>query len=917
MVQDDLVASNAKEGAPVSLISRLTLWQKIAVIAAALLVPTLVSQAVLMRSSAAQVAAAEAQTEGLEYVTRAAEIGAYIVAHEIAVVGALRDMPSLARRLPEFGAEVDENLAALERAFATADPAIVAAARPHLAALREQWRTLRDDAARLEPRVRQQAYDRFGRAVVALRNELVDGAGLDRVASDVTTALVQLAVAQLPDLFRAAAGTQDAMSMMRAAGVGDLAARGELLVSERRMASAVEALESKVRRVESREPAYGGRFQPRQEALARSLEDVRRSRDALVQAGTIDGTRESAVLGTLLALFESGVELQRAATGTAAERLRDVEAGLQRTNAVLLGAIALCLLLAAALTVLISRRTSGQMAHANATLQAIAAGRLDSEIRVEGSDEINAMLRELAGMQRQLAERLQAERAVAAENARVRQGLDSSASAVMLAGPDGRIVFANRSALRLFGALEADLRRDLPRLEAARLVGAGLDVFDDATPDRGGLLAGLAAPRTSRLEAGGHTLSVLAYPVADEQGQRLGYGVEWTDLTQEAAIEREVEAVIGAAGRGRLDGRVREDDKDGFFLVISRHLNALLEASEGVAKDLQRVLGALAAGRLDEKVTARYEGTYGQLAADANQTVDKLLEIVGQIQLTSDSVSSAALQLSRGNEDLSQRTTEQAASLEETAASIEQFTSAVRQNATNAAQANQVAGKTRTVAEQGGDVVARAVAAMGEINASSRRIADIIAVIDDIAFQTNLLALNAAVEAARAGEQGKGFAVVASEVRSLASRSAESAREIKALIQDSVAKVEGGARLVDESGRALGEIVASVKKMSDLIAEISAASREQAQGVEEVNRAVSQMDQVTTQNASLVEEASAATQALAEQAGSLARLVGFFDAGRPGGARGQPGTASRHDAPPRHGAPSPAPAATPAFARSA
>jgi methyl-accepting chemotaxis protein len=525
------------------------------------------------------------------------------------------------------------------------------------------------------------------------------------------------------------------------------------------------------------------------------------------------------------------------------------------------------------------------MAHANGTLQAIAAGRLDSRIEVDGTDEINVMLRELAGMQRQLAERLEAERAVAAENARVRQGLDSSASAVMLAGPDGRIVFANRSATRLFAALEADLRRDLPRLDAARLVGSGLDVFDTGRPGEGGLVAGLAAPRTTRLEVGGHTLSVLAYPVCDARGERLGYGVEWTDLTQEAAIEREVEAVISAAGRGRLDGRVRDDDKTGFFLVVSRHLNALLEASENVARDLQRVLGALAAGRLTEKVTARYEGTYGQLAADANQTVDKLIGIVGQIQLTADEVNSGALQLSRGNEDLSQRTTEQAASLEETAASIEQFTSAVRQNATNAAQANQVALATRTVAEQGGEIASRAVSAMGEINASSRRIADIIAVIDDIAFQTNLLALNAAVEAARAGEQGKGFAVVAAEVRSLASRSADSAREIKALIQDSVAKVGDGTRLVDETGRSLGEIVASVKKMTDLIAEISAASREQAQGVEEVNRAVSQMDQVTTQNASLVEEATSATQSLAEQARSLAQLMAFFDLGRPGGTR--------------------------------
>jgi methyl-accepting chemotaxis protein len=374
-------------------------------------------------------------------------------------------------------------------------------------------------------------------------------------------------------------------------------------------------------------------------------------------------------------------------------------------------------------------------------------------------------------------------------------------------------------------------------------------------------------------------MSMMAYPVSDEAGQRLGYGLEWTDFTQEAAVEREVEQVIAAASAGQLGNRVRLEDKAGFALAVSRNLNSLLEATEHVVGDLQRVLAALASGRLTETVTARYHGSYGALAGDANKTVEKLVEVVQQIQLSADLVNSGAMQISRGNEDLSQRTTEQAASLEETAASIEEFTSTVKQNADNAAQANQVAAATRSLAEKGGEVVGRAVGAMSEINQSSRRIADIIGVIDGIAFQTNLLALNAAVEAARAGEQGRGFAVVASEVRSLAGRSADAAREIKKLIQDSVAKADNGSQLVDESGRTLGEIVASVKRMSDLIAEISAASREQATGVEEVNRAVMQMDQVTTQNATLVDEASSSAHALSGQATTLSELVAFFELG--------------------------------------
>ncbi|MEO6185110.1 MAG: methyl-accepting chemotaxis protein, partial [Steroidobacteraceae bacterium] len=232
-------------------------------------------------------------------------------------------------------------------------------------------------------------------------------------------------------------------------------------------------------------------------------------------------------------------------------------------------------------------------------------------------------------------------------------------------------------------------------------------------------------------------------------------------------------------------------------------------------------------------------------------------------------ISKGADEISQGNTNLSQRTEEQASSLEETASSMEEMTSTVKQNADNAGQANQLAVAARDQAERGGVVVAKAVRAMAEINESSKKIADIISVIDEIAFQTNLLALNAAVEAARAGEQGRGFAVVATEVRNLSGRSATAAKEIKALIQDSVRKVDEGSDLVTQSGNTLEQIVASVKKVTDIVAEIAAASREQSAGIEQVNKAVTQLDELTQQNAALVEQASAASQSMAEQARGL------------------------------------------------
>ncbi|MDO9422408.1 MAG: methyl-accepting chemotaxis protein [Herminiimonas sp.] len=318
------------------------------------------------------------------------------------------------------------------------------------------------------------------------------------------------------------------------------------------------------------------------------------------------------------------------------------------------------------------------------------------------------------------------------------------------------------------------------------------------------------------------------------------------------------------------------------FLGVVAILLAVLAAwwlTKGITTPLNNAVGIarkVASGDLNNDIDASGKDETGQLFGALKDMNDSLVRIVSEVRFGTDTIATASSQIASGNMDLSSRTETQASSLEETASSMEELTSTVKQNADNARQANQMAASASEVAGRGGEVVAKVVETMSSINDSSKKIVDIIGVIDGIAFQTNILALNAAVEAARAGEQGRGFAVVATEVRNLAQRSAAAAKEIKTLIGDSVDKVDNGAKLVDQAGATMSEIVESVRRVTDIMSEITAASAEQTEGIEQVNQAIGQMDQVTQQNAALVEEAAAAAASLQEQADNLAHVVSVF-----------------------------------------
>ena len=465
----------------------------------------------------------------------------------------------------------------------------------------------------------------------------------------------------------------------------------------------------------------------------------------------------------------------------------------------------------------------------------VSAGKLDGKIDTSRQDEVGQLLTAMQRMQTQVQSVIAAQSEMAArhDEGQISYRMDDSA----FPGEYGRMV------------------RDTNTLVAAhiavkmRAVGIMRRYADGDLSEDMDRLPGEKAFITETLDACKATLSAINGEI-----KRLAMAASAGDFSQ----------------RGDVD-KYRHDFRD-----MVGGLNHLMETTDGNLAEVSELLKAIARGDLTARMEGDFHGVFASMRDDANATVAQLTDIVGRIQEASGSINTAAGEIASGNLDLSRRTEQQAANLEETAASMEELTSTVRQNAESARQANQLSIGAASVASQGGEVVGKVVTTMRDIEHSSKKIADIISVIDGIAFQTNILALNAAVEAARAGEQGRGFAVVASEVRTLAQRSANAAKEIKGLIETSVDKVADGSKLVNQAGATMGEIVASVQRVTDIMSEISAASQEQSAGIEQVNQTITQMDETTQQNAALVEEASAAARSMEEQAQALSESVSVF-----------------------------------------
>lgn len=519
---------------------------------------------------------------------------------------------------------------------------------------------------------------------------------------------------------------------------------------------------------------------------------------------------------------------------------------------------------------LLTRAVRKPMREMDDTFVNILQGNYSNVIDISRDDEIGKAMQGLQILQTRMGFEVSEAKHAAEKTKRIITSLDASSAAITIADADDSLIYLSPAARKLMQNLGGK------QFNVDALMGDHISrLFNDPETIR---LIDEAAQRGSDVDFlfKEHHIHVSARPILAENGSPLGRVSQWQDRTVEVKVEREVQGIVQAASSGDFASRIDLADKEGFIGNLSRSINLLLNTTRDALQTTSAALNRVAKGDLTQTIDSNFQGIFGQLKDDTNTTVERLREVVHQITESSDAINTAAREIAAGNTDLSKRTETQATSLEQTASSLDELTSTVKQNADNARQANQMANAATEVALKGGQVVGQVVNTMGAISDSSKKIADIITVIDGIAFQTNILALNASVEAARAGEQGRGFAVVAGEVRNLAQRSAAAAKEIKELISDSVIKVDDGYKLVESAGKTMREIVDAVKRVTDIMGDITAASVDQSQGISRVNSAVIQMDEMTQQNAALVEQAAATAVSLQDLAGSLAETVSVF-----------------------------------------
>jgi methyl-accepting chemotaxis protein len=471
------------------------------------------------------------------------------------------------------------------------------------------------------------------------------------------------------------------------------------------------------------------------------------------------------------------------------------------------------------------------------------------------------------------------ERRSANSMARIKMALDEVTTPVTLSNSQREFIYMNKSATALWKRMESEIAKRIPGYTLESMYGTSLSTYLETAEDRAAFGEPTKEVKITNLNLGGRKIQVTIVSIFDERDFYIGRATQWADRTTELVLEEQISTIVSAAVTGNFHGRIETQTSNMFFKQLIEGLNLLLQTCERSYRDMANTFDALSRGDLSQTITNEYTGEFENIKNNANNTLYKLTEIVESIKDITRIVKDGSVEIALSSSKLATRTNSQAAAIEETAASMHELDSTVDSNTENANNVNDFVIGASNNATRGVDVIRRVVTTMEDIRESSRKVVDIISVIDGISFQTNILALNAAVEAARAGEQGRGFAVVATEVRSLAQRAAAAAGEIKTLINDSVEKIEDGSKLVVDAGHTMEDIVGSIRTVTEMIGQISAASTEQSQGIRQANQAISNLEETTQQNAILVEQSAVTSDSLKSQATNLAKAVDYFKIG--------------------------------------
>lgn len=514
-------------------------------------------------------------------------------------------------------------------------------------------------------------------------------------------------------------------------------------------------------------------------------------------------------------------------------------------------------------------RLSRPLAKAIAVTNNLASGALKTDVPfTERRDEIGELARATLSFRNE-----------GAAAARIYSALDTSPANVIVVDEAYEIVFSNRAFASMVQANAAEFQRAFPTYNQGQMIGCNIGSLHPDPADQRRVLSQLTSAHATRIPVGQRMFDLISSPVFNSGRERIGFMLEWRDMTEELSAQAEVRSMADAIAAGDFSSRINVANKTGFLRDLADNMNQIASSVDQATTELADTLNSISAGDLTRKVETSFNGRLNELKNAINATADTLAQTIKTIQTTSAEVAVSAREINSGAQDLAHRTESQATSLEETNSTTMELTDSVKQSAASSQQALVLAEQARQVATSGGVIVNNAVEAMGRIENASRRISDITIVIKEIAFQTNMLALNASVEAARAGDAGKGFAVVAAEVGTLAKRSSEAVKDIGVLIDDSSLQISTGVELVRSAGEVLDQIVDGSKRVAEMIASIAAASWEQANGVDVMARSVTELDQMTQQNAALAEESSASATSLSAQIARLDQLIATFQTG--------------------------------------